>query len=147
MKTEDQYFNHLYLDPELVEKRGEVNELKKVAEDHLAGKMAPSLKRLASELCISFAPHALGELEGCHTETNQSTFNKLTRLKLLAIQTKDTVNGVFGVLLSYDVIENISLRGKERLKREREREREREMKGERVRYEVLVDNRSYLFVW
>lgn len=114
-------FNRPYLNPELVEKRGEVDELKKVAEDHLAGKMAPCLKRLASELHISLAPHALRELEGRHAETNQSIFNELTRLKLLAIQTKDTVNGVFGVLLSYHMIENVSLRGEERLGGERER--------------------------
>ena len=127
LNTEDHYFNSVYLDPELVEKRSEVDELKKVAENHLAGKMAPCLKRLASELCVSLAPHALGELEGRHAETNQSTFNKLTRLKLLAIQTKDTVNGILGILLGYDVIENISLRGKERLERERGRERGKEI--------------------
>ena len=113
---------YMYLNPELVEKRGEIDELKKVAENHLAGKMAPCLKGLTSKLSVSLTPHTLRELEGRHAKTNQGIFDKLASLKLLAIQTKDTVNGIFGVLLSYHMIEKISLRGSERLEGEGERE-------------------------
>ena len=83
---------------ELVEKGGEVDESEKVAEDHLTCKMAPRFKRLTFELRLTVTPTAAGvlrEAEGRHTETDESIFNKLTPLKLLAVETKDAVDGVF----------------------------------------------------
>ena len=77
--------------------------------------MAPCFKRLTSELGISLTTDALRELERGHTETNKGVFNKLATLKLLTIETEDTVDSIFGVLLSDYVIEKVSLRGKERL--------------------------------
>lgn len=87
-----------HLHSQLVEEGGEVDELKEVAEDHLACKVAPSLKRLTFELSVALTTdtaRVLREAKGGHAQSNQGFLNQLASLQLLSVETKDTVDGVF----------------------------------------------------